>query len=902
MEAIGAGASTLAFVLLALKSAKVIHESLSSIKDAPRSLRELTQDIQLLQSVLGRLTHCSLNHAPSSTVVSLQGMLKTCTTELSSIEARLSQFSTKANGSRSSRILRGALAYVKEKDLEDARSRIRDKTTQANLYLGLLQAQAISDTSSRIDTQASATSGILEQILGEMTRLHERLDHKDASPTRPQDGSLQADPDNAAGAVADDLEAMTLCSELEQSISRLSTLVDCDGLTLDADDAERIIDDLRNFIVIAKDKVSVKHNGTGREPAAAYNTTKEDARLEQRDLKLIEGLILSAPIIAINQAVPSSKQFLACLPSEAVIKQKRVREQINLDHGYLTISTNKRRRICQTSKPDSSGNMSTYRDVVANIMFRPSTSPWMFAVSVSQGQLFDRSMQSIPRISICPILPNDSPVFRLVQGGQLDELRILLDERKASLRDHDEQGMPLLHYAATGSVEMCKFLIESGADVDEMAEHSGTALSRIAGLNRHDTTQVLLENMADPTLSYPGWDNPLSTACSVDIPSVELFLKHGRHFAMNDFESSDMNGRTRLHQICMAESRSTSKRKAVAMLVAAGAKMTARILRSWSPEDHQTLGFTCLHSLVYTAHRMEDRDDLETLVYLIQHNADISALDHHESTVSMRAYLPNQHDNYYSSLGSYRGDLWDAALAICGYDIGEFRKSYPRVPRYNKRYRREDFERLWLGNESRCPYWDDRRYPETGGTDDYWTQPVQRCGHTSCPECEEPRIDHNSPEPKPVKHDETPAYSRYNQSPSPSPPYDEPLEFDGMDEGLSDEEQSYELFEDAFTREAEEFSGQIEDEPSPQRSEDGEAAYRRLAGSQVNKEDCDYDEFSGQVEVNPSPPPSEDGEAAYQRLVSPEIGITGCDDEGFDYWLDHYYLGSEDDEAAYATL
>ena len=77
--------------------------------------------------------------------------------------------------------------------------------------------------------------------------------------------------------------------------------------------------------------------------------------------------------------------------------------------------------------------------------------------------------------------------------------------------------LTLCQYAATASVEMCKFLIESGADVDEMGENTGTALSRIAGLDRHDTTLLLLENMADPTLSYPGWDNPLYTACSFDL-------------------------------------------------------------------------------------------------------------------------------------------------------------------------------------------------------------------------------------------------------------------------------------------------------------------------------------------------------------------------------------------------
>jgi hypothetical protein len=69
----------------------------------------------------------------------------------------------------------------------------------------------------------------------------------------------------------------------------------------------------------------------------------------------------------------------------------------------------------------------------------------MFSVSLSQGQLFDRSIQSIPRISVCRIVPNDSLVFTLVKEGSLKEFMTMLQEGKASLRDHDEQGMPLLH-------------------------------------------------------------------------------------------------------------------------------------------------------------------------------------------------------------------------------------------------------------------------------------------------------------------------------------------------------------------------------------------------------------------------------------------------------------------------
>lgn len=112
-------------------------------------------------------------------------------------------------------------------------------------------------------------------------------------------------------------------------------------------------------------------------------------------------------------SVPNSAHLRAHLPAGAIIKQKRAREEINVKHGSLTVSVNKRRRLSQRSS--HSEDARTHRDVVANIRFRPSDSPWMFSVLVSQGQLYDRSIQSILRISVCPIIPNESPVFRLVQ-------------------------------------------------------------------------------------------------------------------------------------------------------------------------------------------------------------------------------------------------------------------------------------------------------------------------------------------------------------------------------------------------------------------------------------------------------------------------------------------------------
>lgn len=60
MEAVGFGASVLAFVLLGLKSAKVTYEVLSAIKDGNTHLAQAKSSVQGLQSTLERLSRCRL--------------------------------------------------------------------------------------------------------------------------------------------------------------------------------------------------------------------------------------------------------------------------------------------------------------------------------------------------------------------------------------------------------------------------------------------------------------------------------------------------------------------------------------------------------------------------------------------------------------------------------------------------------------------------------------------------------------------------------------------------------------------------------------------------------------------------------------------------------------------------
>jgi len=94
------------------------------------------------------------------------------------------------------------------------------------------------------------------------------------------------------------------------------------------------------------------------------------------------------------------------------------------------------------------------------------------------------------------------------------------------------------------------------------------------------------------------------------------------------------------------------------------------------------------------------------IIYLIDQGADIFAKDFLGVSVSGMAYAPGIDKRTRKILGGARGDVWDFSLAVCGYNITDFREKIRR-PRYGTYYTRKDFEKLWAGHEHLCPYYDD---------------------------------------------------------------------------------------------------------------------------------------------------------------------------------------------------
>ena len=64
--------------------------------------------------------------------------------------------------------------------------------------------------------------------------------------------------------------------------------------------------------------------------------------------------------------------------------------------------------------------------------------------TLQQYRYPDKHMTIFPSISVGMMLPHDSPVFQLVERGDVLGLKKLIGQGKASLRDRDPDGASLL--------------------------------------------------------------------------------------------------------------------------------------------------------------------------------------------------------------------------------------------------------------------------------------------------------------------------------------------------------------------------------------------------------------------------------------------------------------------------
>ncbi|KAH8738057.1 hypothetical protein BGZ61DRAFT_583072 [Ilyonectria robusta] len=701
MDPLRAGASVVDFLKVALTSAKTIHDVLSAIKDGPEGVERLTNEVAQLQHILERLSQIPFGNATD--VAEMADLARKCANDVAVFESRLQRLQLSGADCRRARFRRRIQITFSDKDLEQMRDVIRAHVLMLNFRLNLVQTTQLSLST----TQSSEILGLLQQLKGDVAALHQSRASGNDQPAAPAHShAMEVDDEASVPPSTDD-------TALDESISRLTKLVAEKECTVDSEDAEQLIQDLETLLASAqRNEIESSHEVTPDHPTSDHS----EGEAVWKELKLVNNLISSAPSLTINRNAQLG--VISNVPQGTIIEQTRKRKEIDLSNGVLSISTVKRRRRYLGNRNNNDDNKGS-KDFVAKLVFKPNNAHAMIAVSVNQGQvLFDSFISMAPRVSAINILPKDSLVFQLAAGGKVQDLMALVAEGKASLRDHDTEGWSLLHHAIRHPT-MCKFLIQNGLDVDEIAfkTWNGRALefTPLHFLNDilHETGRVLLEAGADPTILVRGNPSAVNKFAELQDFSPESILR--QIFTLcHYFEITSPVDHMETTPFLMACS------------------PPSRMSGSFDPQQHiQNLAFmldrgcsinatdkyelTCLHSFFLYQDAWDlGHDWKEVLIYLIRRGADVHAVSAEGWSVSAMAYGEACKKNcpIRKDFGSYFGDLWDVLLDTCGYEIIEFRKSYPRKAQYVEIYSRQDFELLWEGREHRCPYWDDEIWPD----------------------------------------------------------------------------------------------------------------------------------------------------------------------------------------------
>lgn len=140
MEAVGSGASVVAFIGLAAQSAKSLYELFSAFKDGPEAVQRAATNIYLFQSVLDQLSRSrAFAEGTPEVIVAVQEHVKKCNDEIDSITAKLKDLKISDHEKRSGILWKRVKFAFKEKGLGQMSDIIEYHTNLLTLRLNTVQ-------------------------------------------------------------------------------------------------------------------------------------------------------------------------------------------------------------------------------------------------------------------------------------------------------------------------------------------------------------------------------------------------------------------------------------------------------------------------------------------------------------------------------------------------------------------------------------------------------------------------------------------------------------------------------------------------------------------------------------------------------------------------------------------
>ena len=233
-----------------------------------------------------------------------------------------------------------------------------------------------------------------------------------------------------------------MTGRVQAVIERLACCADESQKTLFNDEADNLIKDLDEIFELLKDQ---KQSADDADSLADY----------LREAKRMQRIVTASPTVVVNGEGAFATTLFVNLAEMCLIvgKSKRKltkrynRTQIvrsfQCSAGRVTVYTRRGQLMLKGTRQSDNDPIQIFRGSLTLCTNGPIKA--YFSISFVQEMYAGHSLTAGPILSVSHVLPEDAEVFRVIEDGNLQDLELLLDERKAMFSTRDPDGRCLLH-------------------------------------------------------------------------------------------------------------------------------------------------------------------------------------------------------------------------------------------------------------------------------------------------------------------------------------------------------------------------------------------------------------------------------------------------------------------------
>ena len=135
MDPLSIGAGAVAFITVAVQSAKIIFDIISSIKDSPNHLRDVGRDIEQLRGILSQLLRCRSLIKNDDLAI----LLQRCSEDISLYARCMGKLRISPTERQTGELWKRLVAVFSEKDVQTMKATIHCHVSSLGLQLSVMQ-------------------------------------------------------------------------------------------------------------------------------------------------------------------------------------------------------------------------------------------------------------------------------------------------------------------------------------------------------------------------------------------------------------------------------------------------------------------------------------------------------------------------------------------------------------------------------------------------------------------------------------------------------------------------------------------------------------------------------------------------------------------------------------------